>query len=62
MGIIKKSGKSYAMIYFNDRKPLKKYYDTCMKAFYDYESQGCISVELFDYRGIKLSSYKKPVE
>lgn len=48
---------SYALIHFPDKKPLKKSYDTCTKAYFDYESKGCTFVELFDARGVLLASY-----
>ena len=46
--------KNYALIYFRDKKPLKKPYDTASKAFYDYEDKGCVLVELFNERGTLL--------
>ena len=52
--------KKYAMIYFRDKKPLKKHYETSVKAFFDYEEQGAIFVELFNEYGVKLSSYRNP--
>lgn len=48
--------KNYALIYFNDKKPLKKRYDTVSEAAYDYESEGCILVELFNEWGVLLGS------
>jgi len=49
--------KNYTIIYFKDKKPIKKYYDSVIDAFDDYEHQGCIYVELFKKFGIKLASY-----
>lgn len=54
--------KNYVMIHFKDKKPIKKNYDTCMKAFYDYEDDGCTYVELFNSLGTKISSYPKKKE
>ena len=54
----KRETKNYALIYFRDKKPLKKAYDTASKAFYDYEDKGCVFVELFNVRGTLLSSRK----
>ena len=50
--------KNYALIYFRDKKPLKKPYDTASKAFNDYEDKGCVLVELFNERGTLLASRK----
>ncbi len=55
-----KKGKEYAMIYFRDKKPLKKSYESSVRAFNDYEDKGCIFVELFNENGTKLSSYPNP--
>lgn len=55
----KRETKNYALIYFRDKKPLKKPYDTASKAFYDYEDRGCVLVELFNERGTLLT-LKKP--
>lgn len=49
--------KSYAIIYFGDKKPLKRYYETSAKAFYDYREMGCTFVELFNGKGVKISSF-----
>jgi hypothetical protein len=51
-----KSRSTYALIYFENKKTLKKPYETAAKAFYDYESEGCILAELYNSRGNKLSS------
>lgn len=56
----KKASKKYAMIYFRNKKPLKKNYETSTKAFFDYEDKGCIYVELFNENGVRLSSYPNP--
>lgn len=56
----KKASKKYAIIYFRDKKPLKKNYETSTKAFNDYEDKGCIFVELFNENGVKVSSYPNP--
>jgi hypothetical protein len=55
---IKRETKNHAVIYFRDKKPIKKAYDTVSKAFNDYEEKGCILVELFNERGT-LIAYKK---
>ncbi len=49
--------KTYALIYFRYKKPLKKSYDSCMRAFYDYEERGCVYVELYTEYGMRLCSY-----
>lgn len=54
-----KIDKKYVLIYFKDRKPVRKHYDTSSKAYYDYQERGCIFVELFNESGVKLSSYPK---
>ena len=54
----KRETKNYALIYFRDKKPLKKPYDTASKALYDYEDKGCVLVELFNERGTLLASRK----
>lgn len=48
------------IIYFDSGKKIKKNYETCMKAFFDYENKGCILVELFNKNGLLISKYKKP--
>jgi hypothetical protein len=53
----KRLSKNYAMIYFKDKKPLKKTYESVTMAFYDYENKGCIYIELFTPYGVKLASY-----
>ena len=58
----KKRNKNYALIYFRDKRPIKKAYDTASKAFYDYEDMGCVLVELFNERGNLLASIKPPVK
>jgi hypothetical protein len=58
MATKKRETKNYALIYFRDKKPLKKPYDTVSKAFYDYEDKGCVLVELFNERGTLLASRK----
>jgi hypothetical protein len=58
---VKRETKNYALIYFRDKKPIKKAYDTASKAFYDYEEKGCILVELFNERGTLIVSNKKSV-
>lgn len=55
---MKRETKNYAIIYFKNRKSIKKPFDTASRAFYEYEEKGCISVELFNERGILLSSKK----
>lgn len=50
----KRETKNYALIYFSDKKTLKKPYDTASRAFFDYEDRGCILVELYNERGILL--------
>jgi len=55
--LIESNSGNYAIIYFMDRKPLKKKYDTSTKAFSDWEEQGCVYVELFNKIGRKLSSF-----
>lgn len=52
----KRTTKNYALIYFKDKKPIKRAYDTASKAFDDFEEQGCILVELFNSRGILIAS------
>lgn len=47
---------NFAVIYFG-KKTAKKPYDTAAKAFFDHEREGCIGVELFNERGILLSSF-----
>ncbi len=54
----KRDQNTYALIYFRDKKTLKRRYDTAAKAFYDFEDQGCYLVELFDERNIRLSARK----
>ena len=54
----KRLEKTYALIYFRDKKPIKKAYETASKAFYDYEEKGCILVELFNERGTLIASRK----
>lgn len=49
--------KQYAIIHFEGKKPLKRTYNSCVKAFWDYEHMGCSFVELFNANGIRLSSY-----
>ena len=56
----KRETKNYALIYFRDKKPLKKPYDTASEAFSDYEGKGCVLVELFNERG-NLLAYRKPI-
>ena len=51
--------KNYAIIHFADKKPIKKRYDSAYKAFIDYEEMGCVYAELFNEKGIRLSSYPK---
>jgi hypothetical protein len=58
----KRETKNYALIYFRNKKPLKKAYDTASKAFYDHEDKGCVLVELFNQRGTLLSSKKLTVK
>ena len=53
-----KREKKYALIYFMDKKTIKKDYETASKAFYDYEEKGCILVELFNERGTLIVSKK----
>jgi len=50
--------KNFALIHFQDKKPLKRRYETATKAMYDYLNKGCILVELYNERGILLSSIK----
>ena len=54
----KRETKNYAMIHFNNKKPIKRAYDTASKAFYDFEEKGCILVELFNHNGILIASRK----
>jgi len=51
--------KTYALIHFSDKKPIKKRYDSSVKAFSDYEEQGSIYAELFNGNGVLLSTYPK---
>jgi hypothetical protein len=51
--------KTFALIHFQDRKPLKKRYETASKAMYDHLDMGCILVELYNEKGNLLSSWKK---
>ena len=53
-----KREKTYATIYFRDKKPIKKAYETASRAFYDYEEEGCVLVELFNERGTLIASKK----
>ena len=53
-----KREKTYAIIYFRDKKPIKKAYETASRAFYDYEEEGCVLVELFNERGTLIASKK----
>ena len=53
-----KTKKTYALIHFKNKKPIKRNYSTASAAFYDFEEKGCTLVELFDHRGILLSSIK----
>ncbi len=50
--------KKYAKIHFLDKKPITKAYETASKAFYDYQNEGCVLVELFDSNGLILASMK----
>jgi hypothetical protein len=50
----KRKTKNYALIYFPDKKTLKKPYDTVSEAFLDYKNKGCMLVELFNERGTRL--------
>ena len=52
---------TYAIIYFEWKKPIKKKYNTAVKAFYDHEEKGCILTELYNEHGIRLSSMKKNI-
>lgn len=54
---VNKISKKYALIHLSNGKTLKKNYDSCMKAFYEHEQIGCLSVELFNQNGILISSY-----
>jgi len=56
MATKKRETKNYTLIYFRDKKPLKKTYDTASKAFNDYEDKGCVLVEMFNERGTLLAS------
>jgi hypothetical protein len=51
------SKKSYAVIHFKDKKSIKKNYNTSYGAFCDHKDQGCVFAELFDERGVRISSY-----
>jgi hypothetical protein len=51
--------RKYALIYIEGKKPIKKQYDSCMSAFYDYENLGCIKTELYNIKGILLAFYTK---
>ena len=55
-------GKNYALIYFADKKPIKKNYETASKAFFDYEEMGSTYAELYDAKGIFKSSFPKKIE
>ena len=49
--------KNYALIYIDNKKPIKRAYDTASGAYYDHEHLGDkVRVELYDYRNIKLAS------
>lgn len=58
MKTTKRETKNYVMIYFRDKKPIKRAYDTASKAFYDFEEKGCVLVELFNSRGTLMASRK----
>ncbi len=51
--------KTYALIHFKDRKPIKRRYDSVVKAYYDYENEGCTHTELFNRFGQRIISFKK---
>jgi hypothetical protein len=53
----KRETKNYAIIYFENKKPIKRTYDTVSQAFYEYEAKGCVLVELFN-RGTLIASRK----
>jgi hypothetical protein len=52
-------GKNYAIIYFADKKPLKKLYDSAYKAFSDYENKGSLYAELYNENDVRLASFPK---
>ena len=52
---------TYTLIYFQNKKPLKKRYDTSVKAFNEYQDKGCIFVELFNENNIRISSYPNKI-
>lgn len=54
--------KNYVLIYFKNKKPIKRIYNTSSKAFFDYQLKGCIYTELFDFKGIKISSFKPTID
>ena len=58
----KRETKNYAMIYFRDKKHIKRAYDTASKAFNDYEEKGCVLVELFNSGGTLIASRKLSVK
>ena len=47
--------KNYVLIHYKNKRPLKKYYDTASKAFFDHDD--CIYVELFNKNGVRLASF-----
>ena len=49
--------KKYAIIHFENKKSIKKNYETCTRAFHDYEDQGCVFVELLNSNGMRLASF-----
>jgi DNA repair protein RadC len=51
--------KNYALIYFADKKSIKKRYDSAYKAFSDYENSGSVYAELYSENGVLLSAYPK---
>ena len=54
---MKNNENTYALIYIENKKPIKRSYKTAIEAFYDYEDRGCVKTELYNGRG-QLLSYK----
>lgn len=55
------SKKGYAIIHLSNGKQIKKSgYESCSKAFYDYEHKGAVWAEVYNERNQRLASTKKP--
>jgi len=53
--------KGYAIIHLNNGKQIKKSgYESCSKAFYDYEHKGAVWAEVYNEKGQRLASTRKP--